>query len=337
MLMFFATVARIALAALWLLVATGQAEAQSTYSIVLENDTFTGTDQDYTQGLRLNWVSDKEGKSDEAAMLARDWLPVPSNSAMRFGIALGQSIYTPADTSRRDLIREDRPYAAWLYGALTVIAETRKGKMLSTLDTFEVNVGIVGPGALGEPAQNHLHAIKKVPAANGWDNQIKNEPGIVLLYEHKWRNLSSVDGNRGLGVDATPHVVGAVGNVFTYSGAGLAVRFGENLPDDYGPPRIRPALAGSGFFEPEDGDDFGWYLFVGVEERIVARDIFLDGNTLRDSHNVDRKAFVTDLQSGFAIRWLQARLTFSYVIRSEEFSGQDGSHPFGALSFSMRF
>ncbi len=333
----FATVIRIALAALSLPVPTGQSEAQGTYSIVLENDTFTGTDQDYTQGLRLNWVSDKVDEPHEAVTMARRWLPVPSDSAIRFGGALGQSIYTPADTNRRDLVREDRPYAAWLYGAFTVIAEKQRGNKLDTLQTFEINAGIVGPAAFGEPAQNHIHEIKNVAAANGWDNQLKNEPGIVMLYEHKWRNVGPISKILEVGVDATPHLVGAVGNVFTYAGAGLALRFGENLPDDYGPPRIRPALAGSGFIDPKVNDDFGWYLFIGVEERIVARDIFLDGNTFRDSHKVDRKPFVTDLQTGLAIRWLQARLTFSYVIRSEEFSGQDGSHPFGALSFSMRF
>lgn len=66
------------------------------------------------------------------------------------------------------------------------------------------------------------------------------------------------------------------------------LRLGQRLPLDYGPPRIQPSLPGSGFFVPPQ-DRFGWYLFAGVEGRAVARNIFLDGNTFRDSRSVDKE------------------------------------------------
>src|SRR3546814_17784538 len=103
-----------------------------------------------------------------------------------------------------------------------------------------------------------------------------------------------------LGVDVTPHLGAALGNVYTYGAGGLTLRFGEDLPDDYGPPRIRPALPGSDYFRPTD--DFGWYFFAGAEGRIVARNIFLDGNTFKDSHSVDKRPLVADLQAGLADR-----------------------------------
>src|SRR3546814_8870959 len=123
-----------------------------------------------------------------------------------------------------------------------------------------------------------------------------------------------------LGVDVTPHLGAALGNVYTYGAGGLTLRFGEDLPDDYGPPRIRPALPGSDYFRPTD--DFGWYFFAGAEGRIVARNIFLDGNTFKDSHSVDKRPLVADLQAGIAVNLrseehtseLQSLMRISYAV-----------------------
>ena len=40
--------------------------------------------------------------------------------ARRFGISIGQNIYTPQDTDDRAPIRNDRPYAAWLYASFAL-------------------------------------------------------------------------------------------------------------------------------------------------------------------------------------------------------------------------
>src|SRR3546814_12873912 len=92
---------------------------------------------------------------------------------------------------------------------------------------------------------------------------------------------------------------GALGNVYTYGAGGVTLRLGEDLPSDYGPPRLRPALPGSDYFRPSDW--FGWYLFVGAEGRLMVRNIFLDGNTFEDSHSADKYPLVFDLQAGIAV------------------------------------
>jgi len=90
----------------------------------------------------------------------------------------------------------------------------------------------------------------------------------------------------GLDADVLPHFGGALGNVFTYGAAGVTLRIGSGLEDDFGPPRIRPSLPGSAYFLP--GKGFNWYLFAGLEGRAVLYNIFLDGNTFTDSHSVDK-------------------------------------------------
>jgi hypothetical protein len=140
----------------------------------------------------------------------------------------------------------------------------------------------------------------------------------------------------GVPFDLTPHAGGALGNVFTYANAGVMLRYGKDLPLDYGPPRIQPSVPGSGFFIPQHG--FGWYLFSGIEGRVVARNIFLDGNTFRDSRSVDKEPLVGDLQFGIVITWRDLRLSYTHVLRTREFKSQgDRRDDFGALSLSLQF
>ena len=84
----------------------------------------------------------------------------------------------------------------------------------------------------------------------------------------------------------------------------MTIRIGDDLPNNYGPPRIRPSLPGSDFFV--NRDKLGWYLFAGFECRLVGRNIFLDGNTFSDSHSMDKRYLVGDFQTGVALTYGRA-------------------------------
>lgn len=302
-----------------------------TLSLVFENDLFYDTDRNYTNGVRAAWLSAPAGTPAWARDAVR-WFPLfPDSGTVRTSYAVGQNMYTPDDIALRDPPLDDRPYAGWLYGSIGLIAETGR-----RLDQLELTLGVVGPASLAEQTQKFIHEITDSQEPRGWDTQLENEPGVVLTYQRSWRGFvsESVSGF-GFGFDATPHVGGALGNVFTYANAGLMLRFGQRLPLDYGPPRIQPSLPGSGFFVPQDG--FGWYLFAGVEGRAVARNIFLDGNTFRDSRSVDKEPLVGDLQFGIALTWSNVRLSYTHVLRTREFETQDEADDFGAFSLSVRF
>ncbi|EKE76571.1 hypothetical protein P24_07999 [Oceanibaculum indicum P24] len=300
-----------------------------TLSLVFENDLFYGTDRNYTNGVRASWLSGPDGTPDWALGAAR-WFPLfPEGGTVRTSYAIGQNMYTPDDIALRNPPRDDRPYAGWLYGSVGLIAETGR-----RLDQLELTLGVVGPASLAEQTQKIVHEITGSQEARGWDTQLKNEPGVVLTYQRSWRGFVS-ESVSGFGFDATPHAGGALGNVFTYANAGLMLRLGQRLPLDYGPPRIQPSLPGSGFFVPQEG--FGWYLFAGMEGRAVARNIFLDGNTFRDSRSVDKESLVGDLQFGIAVTWRNVRLSYTHVLRTREFEGQDEGDDFGVFSLSLRF
>ncbi|MFC4167083.1 lipid A deacylase LpxR family protein [Teichococcus aestuarii] len=303
-------------------------DPKGTLNFALENDMFGGSDRYYTNGFQFAWRSPSADLPGPLDWLndRLGWLMGPGT--LRWGLAFGQSIYTPKDTERVAPDPRDRPYAAYLYGAasLSRISEY-------TANLFELQLGVVGPSALGEFVQNNYHDIINIDQTNGWRSQLKDEPAITALYERKWRMPLGQVG--GIDVEAIPSATISLGNVQTYAAAGGVLRLGQGLEADFGPPRIRPALAGSASFQPRQ--DFGWYVFAGLDGRAIARDIFLDGNTWRESRSVDKRILVGDAQAGVAVLWRGMRFAYTQVWRSEEFYGQEGVQSFGSLSVSFRF
>jgi lipid A 3-O-deacylase len=70
---------------------------------------------------------------------------------------------------------------------------------------------------------------------------------------------------------------------------------------------------------------------------VVARNIFLDGNSFKDSASVDKKPVVGDLYFGASLAYERVRLTYAYVIRSKEFDGQDAPDKFASLTMTIKF
>ena len=305
-------------------------DERGTISIVYENDWVdAGRDRNYTNGIRLSYMSGTAPTDGLSKLISKHLMGEDADTVRRYGFALGHSLFTPNNISTSEPLPDEHPYAAWLYGEYSYLISRR-----DLVDQVSIQIGMVGPSAGGEWIQNEIHQLIGGDPVLGWSNQIKDEPGFVLSYDRRYRALWESD-FFGLGVDVTPSVGMSLGNVQTNLRAGAMARFGVGLRSDYGPPRIRPSLAGAGYFTPQS--DFSWYLFGGVEGRAVAHDIFIDGSLFRDGPGLDSSDFVTDLQAGIAFQYAETQFAFTYVERSPEFDNQNGAHRFGAFSISRKF
>ena len=304
-------------------------DERGVFTLVFENDLFFHTDRDYTNGVLAAYTTAPDDTPDWALRAARLLPLFPHGGVVRTSYSLGQSIYTPTDISLANPPLTDRPYAGFLYGAIGLIAENGQ-----QLDQLQLQLGMVGPASLAEQAQTFVHRVRGFDLPQGWNTQLKNEPGLVLTYERSWRAYETGQ-IFGLSFDLDPHLGGAIGNVYDYVNAGAMVRFGFDLPNDYGPVRIDPAMPGANFYEPKD-DGFNWYVFAGVDGRAIARNLFLDGNSFVASRSVAKNPFVGDLQFGAAISYARVRIAFTHVFRSKEYRHQPGVDQFGAVSVSFR-
>jgi len=319
-------------------------EAASTFILTEENDFFAGTDEHYTNGIKLAWVSGDLKKYAEDERLPDFVLPYLSalpfvnepGQQYNVALALGQNMYTPGNTSTEAYQPGDRPYAGWTYLSLALHAKTAR-----QLDTFETTLGIVGPSARAGETQNNYHTLMGFKRAKGWKNQIHDEPGLMLSWQRTLR-AARVDLGRDVAWDLLPRFGATAGNVLTQANAGFETRLGINLPWDFGTSLISP---GGGVSAPADPEDprlrresvFGLHLFAGAEGRAVARNIFLDGNTWEHSPSVTKKNFVGDLSAGIGLVLGTAKLTYTHVYRTEEYDGQKSPQMFGSVSLSLTF
>lgn len=298
-------------------------------TVQVENDLFTGSDRHYTNGVRLSYLSAEDSVPQWLENAVRPLPIFPDEGHLRVAYAIGQSMYTPEDITIAAPQPEDRPWAGFTWASIGLINDAG-----DQLDHLELTLGVVGPASQADHTQRIVHDLVDTRKPRGWGNQLQNEPIVNLAYERTWRGWAESE-YLGLEVDAAPHAGGAIGNAFTHANAGLMVRLGDDLPADFGPPRIRPSLPGSDFFVPQQ--DFGWYLFAGVDGRLVLRDITLDGNTFRDSPSVDREWLVGEVTGGIAFTFESVRIAYTQVWRTKQFESQDGPDMFGGLSVSVRF
>jgi hypothetical protein len=314
------------------------------FAVTEENDLLSNpftadhTDRHYTQGLKLTYLGGDDEMPGWAAKVA-DALPtvVIDVNARNLGYAFGENMYTPENLLTRELITNDRPYAGWLYvGALLQRRGVAGDARIPVLESCEVDLGVTGKPSLAEAAQENFHRIfftTDIP--KGWHNQLAAEPGLLLKYQRLWR--LSLNEQTARYVDFIPHVGGDLGNIEIFANLGATLRVGYNLPQDFGVPINDSPVSVNGGTTPYAAP-FGFYVFGGVDGRAVAHNLFLDGNSFRGGPSVERIPCVADLSCGGAIQIARHfEVSYTRVVRTHEFVGQQGADIFGSLTAKAEF
>ena len=259
--------------------------------VELDNDYFTfktppvqRPDEDYTNGLRVSF--DRSEPWRPLALLTRRLESCGTTELARCARArleVGQEIYTPVQDSQlnRDF---DRRYAGWLYGSYTghVLTDTED-------ESFSLAAGVVGPQSLAKSVQTGFHALFPwYHHANGWDEQLAFEPGIIASAAHRYL----IRGDLAPWADYAqliPEWRVSAGNVLTGASAKVSGRLGYRVP--------APWSTGT-----QARSRFGAYVFVAEREDLVLHNIFLDGNTFRHNSPVKRAPWVWQHETGAAFK-----------------------------------
>ena len=315
------------------------------FTLYFENDAFFGTDYLYTNGIKLALTStDLESSKDDGLLNSMAYslsqrLPSirGSNFTHAFSVAIGQNIYTPEDTENTELIENDRPYAGFTYFEMGLSGQDR-GKMSS----WELVLGIVGPHSYAEDTQKAVHEWNGWESPAGWDNQLKDEPVLNLLFTQRYKLAYETPGGKW-GCDLIPIWGIGLGNLYTGAQAGTQLRFGWNLPEDFGTSLIRPGtdtntmLGSDGRPASDRLRKFSLHLFIGVDSFYFLRNLTLDGNTYQESHSVDKEPLVTSFMVGLGIAVTRFKISFAHVYQTKEFKGQDDQLEFGSITFNYLY
>ena len=300
------------------------------FNFALENDLFDKTDKGYTNGTKISVIYNV---NTEVYSFFKIPFLYDSSKNHFTTISFGQDILTPEDTNATIPNPDDMPYSGWLYMGMTWQQADSKNA-----DTLELQLGVVGPAALGEEVQNGIHRLTDSTIAQGWDYQLKNEPGIVLSYEHRWRFVSDRFWG-GLTAEAIPFAGAGLGNVLTYADGGTLVRFGWNVSQDFGKSVSHPGqVAGLPAFDKgakRHSSKFALYIFTAVDVGFIPRNIFLDGNTFKDSPSVsERDYLVGELTAGLGIDIDKVHVGFINTHKTKDFALDERGFDFGTILVS---
>ncbi len=295
-----------------------------------ENDGDFRTDEAYSYGSSLSLLFYRADLNDS-------YLHIPftnyKDADNYISFSYVQQIYTPEDIERSWLLVDDRPYAGYTY-LQTSLQQSHN----NSLQSLSLQLGIIGPSSKMEKVQRFIHDLIGSPETNGWEHQLQDEFTAQLNYSYKkhYETTNFMD----LEASVISEVGFDLGNVSTKIFTGALYRIGWNIPKDYGTYPIDGSSYSKIPLNPTtklSTNKWSFSFNLSAKINLIAQNIFLDGNTIRDSHSV-AKNYLT-LDSGYGLSVGYGRFGFDYLRKhtTNEYKGQDKINSYGSFIFSYNF
>lgn len=278
--------------------------------ITEENDAFTGSDNDYSQGLEITY----EQQVDRAK----------NNKPYRISWGAKNLIYTPTVLSNPFPQPGDRPW-----GGITMVTRTKTTQTSRTIENEYISVGASGDWSFSDVIQTEWHALLGITEPLGWDNQIANE--IVANYKrHYIKPLAEAGNRKETSADIAAAYGFVVGTANVNSEAGLYGRAGWNMPRQ----RLSLINTTSRTFKPSA------FLFARGRGTYHLHNIMINGSLFQDGPERDLEHLVFDGQVGLSVGATgigdtNTLLTYSYTYRTKEFRGQSNDVDFGTIELRV--
>jgi lipid A 3-O-deacylase len=286
-----------------------------------ENDSYLATGQDryYTNGLFITFKRAAKTKSytDSLKFTKKIW-----------SATIGQYMYNAQSGQINDIKYVDRPFAAYLYGGFALQYLNNK----EHVGKFELQVGTIGPNALGLEAQQVIHKTFGFYDIKGWEYQVNNEVGVnfkadLLYLIHRSENKK---------VDFSFPVEAKLGNTFTSLSTGILFRTG-NLNPLYHSVATQSNVSN---FKEAGVNEKEFYFFLKPQLQLVAYDATIAGGLFRSDKGLvtfKTNPLVFSQELGLAYAKKRWTIDFSVIFKTKEESSMVFSHQYGSFDLFYRF
>ncbi|PSW20273.1 DUF2219 domain-containing protein [Photobacterium sanctipauli] len=243
-------------------------------SFSMDNDGIVGTDQNYTNGVFLEFNSAAtpmlEIMAPTPIRQIATLLPLDNSTQKGWNFRIGQQMWTPEDIESTEPIADERPYAGLLFFESGIYQYSP-----SVVDKYRLMVGTVGPSAMTEKTQKFIHSIIGSDKPMGWDYQIKDQAIFNLGYEgHRLLKREATSMAQEYDFSGIGRV--NVGNYQSEAAIGGVFRWGSNLASSLGTTGFTPGK----FVDVSvlSSSSTGYFFFTGIEGRYRYNDITIDGD-----------------------------------------------------------
>ena len=307
-------------------------------TVTVENDTFTGSDSNYTNGLGVSWVSNDLDTYDPDSFVPRwgkfwSFLPFVSNDGYDTyaSWSVAQEMHTPDDITDPNPPLDDQPYAGVLYLDNTLYALGERWR-----HAWNLRTGVVGPDSQAEDVQKKYHEWTNSDEPMGWDTQLPNEAILNVDYSASYL-LAQGKMGKSAGWRIVPAFTAGLGNYFTGAGGGIYGEVGWNLVGAPGGAALRSGLnaastVGVGPVEGWSVSFSGGYAGYGIVHYLP-----LDGTVSRDSRSVETESYIGMTTFGISMRHRGLVLSLLATFYDDTFATERESPEFGTFNVSWFF
>ncbi|TZF82548.1 lipid A deacylase LpxR family protein [Pedobacter sp. BS3] len=293
------------------------AQYKNEFGFRSDNDSYLAQGQDryYTNGLFIYFRHVL--KTDTLGKLAK-----------RTGqIEAGQKMYNPESGYVTDISQVDRPFAGYLYAGGSISWFFKSEQVIQA----SLQLGMIGPAALGEEAQKLMHRTFGFYQLNGWQYQVKNEFGVNPSVSYL--RLLGRTANRT--ADITLNTYANAGTTFSGTGAGLLLRLGDSNP------LFNSASTNSRITQDNSTKVANEFFFYAQPMlHVVAYDATLSGGLFRSDKGpvtYSAKPLVFSQQIGATYSSRRWTLDLSFIFKTKEIKSPAKPHQYGSIQAFYRF
>jgi lipid A 3-O-deacylase len=244
---------------------------------------------------------------------------------------LGQKIYNPFWSHVPDPKMHDRPFAGYAYTNAGISFFFKNESIFKA----SVQLGILGPSALGEEIQSDFHkkVLESYYTVEGWEYQVKDEIG--LNFDLSYQRLFYHSTNRLLDISGSSSLL--IGNTLSGANAGILVRFGNLNPfyeSSYANSRIKNKQ-GDNRRTPSE-----LFLFTKPQLNFAAYDATIQGGLFRANKGpitFGLKHWVYSQQIGLNFAWKRLSAKYIVTLKTKEVKSPAHAYHYGSGILSYCF
>ncbi len=306
-----------------------------SWSFFWENDLLVGSDDQYTNGIGLTWMSEALCHSDLSKFeqvygeIMRDMVNSPQWADLQScrqiaGIKVSQGVITPTDTTEEELIEDDLPYSGYLTHTFLMFEWDQE-----SISRYHFNIGLVGPSSGAEFSQKYLHRIIGNGEPKGWDNQLSDQLTAGIGYSYS-QFLWQGELNDGNGLDLRMIAGAEVGNFYTGALLGSMARYGYNYPRNVGP---IDGFTLEGINSDTDSS-YGWSVNLGATLNAVGYLYVVDA---AEDHDLERKILFLSPVFSICLYFSNTQFVFSLESTIGVFNDKVQRSGWGGIEIVKRY
>ncbi len=296
-----------------------QQKLSKEFSFVNDNDLYVSKskDQYYTNGMffSFRYLAKNFGKTKKKI----------------YELQVGHEIYTPFKSTVISVSEHDRPFAGYLYANIGVIRTYEDASILKT----NLQVGVVGPNAMGQELQEFIHDIYNFIAPDGWRYQIRNM--LALNFDTYYTKELDTDTSNLYDINFLSHL--RIGTIFTELSSGFMGRIGlKKLQPIDNTIAFTTHLNNENTSYVREAESFFYYQ---TSLTYVLYDATIQGSLFNDDSPVtfSPRALRFDLELGYKITVNRWNFGYAYHFHSNKLPNlrKNRGNDYGRLFFNYSF